>query len=324
MSDERDGEIVVEVALESLLRQWDALADWLRIEAADLKHADNLERAARAWTQNGRGDEWLLPGSRLADAESLAAKPGFRERLAPTREYLVASRQREDEHLAEERRRHEADLQAAREREEAAKALAAAETQAKEDAQRHASALRRRTRFLRAALAMMIIAALVAGVLFVRERKSEQEAVARSRDAAALALIANSQLMLSGAFPGVADDVLGMQLVLAARSFPSRNSGDFALLNAMNQQRDVLKIIPTWGEPYAVAFSPDGKRLVVTDGDSIGLWNAETWEGLGYFGEGHDSEVISVAYNPDGKRLDLGRQRRHGAVVGRRNPRTDR
>ena len=48
--DKRDGEVVVEVALESLLRQWDALADWLRIEAVDLKHADNLERAARAWT----------------------------------------------------------------------------------------------------------------------------------------------------------------------------------------------------------------------------------------------------------------------------------
>ena len=42
--------------------------------------------------QNGCGDEWLLPGSRLADAESLAAKPGFRERLNPTREFLLASR----------------------------------------------------------------------------------------------------------------------------------------------------------------------------------------------------------------------------------------
>ena len=82
--DERDGEVVVEVALESLLRQWDSLADWLRIEAGDLKDADNLERAARAWRQNSCSDEWLLPGSRLADAESLAAKPGFRERLNPT------------------------------------------------------------------------------------------------------------------------------------------------------------------------------------------------------------------------------------------------
>ena len=33
LKDERDGEVVVEVALESLLRQWDALAGWLREEA---------------------------------------------------------------------------------------------------------------------------------------------------------------------------------------------------------------------------------------------------------------------------------------------------
>jgi hypothetical protein len=136
--------------------------DWLTIEAADLKHADNLERAARAWTENGCGDEWLLPGSRLTDAESLAAKPGFGAR--PTREFLLASRRSEDLRVVDERRRHEADLQAARERQEAAEALAAAEGRAKEDAQRHASVLRRRTHVLRAVLALVVIAALVARV----------------------------------------------------------------------------------------------------------------------------------------------------------------
>ena len=32
VKDEREGEVVVEVALESLLRQWDTLAQWLREE----------------------------------------------------------------------------------------------------------------------------------------------------------------------------------------------------------------------------------------------------------------------------------------------------
>ena len=36
----RDGQTVVEVALESLLRQWRELAAWLRDEAQDLKDAD--------------------------------------------------------------------------------------------------------------------------------------------------------------------------------------------------------------------------------------------------------------------------------------------
>ncbi len=177
--DERDGEVVVEVALESLLRQWDSLAEWLRVESVDLKDADNLERAARAWRQNGCSDEWLLPGSRLADAESLSAKPGFRERLNPTRDFLLASR----------RVRGSSDLprnaDGTRLNCRPHKPLAAAETQAKEDAERHASALRRRNWILRAALALAVIAAVVAGLLNVRATKAEE----RSRDAAANLLI---------------------------------------------------------------------------------------------------------------------------------------
>ena len=77
VKDERDGSVVVEVALESLLRQWDTLAQWLREEATDLKGADALDQAARAWAQNGFKDDWLLEGARLTDAEALAAKSGF-------------------------------------------------------------------------------------------------------------------------------------------------------------------------------------------------------------------------------------------------------
>ena len=44
--DTRDCQTVVEVALESLLRQWRELAAWLRDEAQDLKDADILEREA--------------------------------------------------------------------------------------------------------------------------------------------------------------------------------------------------------------------------------------------------------------------------------------
>ena len=306
VKDTRDGQAVVEVALESLLRQWDALADWLRIEAVDLKHADNLERAARAWTENGCGDEWLLPGSRLTDAESLAAKPGFGARLNPTREFLLASRRSEDQRVVDERRRHEADLQAARERQEAAEALAAAEGRAKEDAQRHASVLRRRTHVLRAVLALVVIAALVAGFLFVRASRAEARADERLRNAVATTLLANAQLLLSGTYPGVADDVLGMQLVLAARSFPSDVKGDQTLLNAVTQERNVVKIIKTSGDPYTVAFSPDGKRLAVADGNSIGLWNTETWQRIGDYMSGSGSEVMSVAFSPDGKRIAAG------------------
>jgi hypothetical protein len=150
VKDERDGEIVVEVALESLLRQWDTLAQWLREEATDLKGADALDQEARAWAQNGFKDDWLLEGARLKDAEALAAKSGFRKRLNNAREFLLASRQRED-------RRAEAALRAARERHEAAMALAAEEGRAKQDAQR-------RARVLRSVLVVTAVIAVLAAV----------------------------------------------------------------------------------------------------------------------------------------------------------------
>ena len=105
VKDTRDGQTVVEVALESLLRQWRELAAWLRDEAQDLKDADSLERAAADWQASGRNESWLLEGTRLAEAETLAAKPGFRDRLDPTRDYLQASRSRENDRIEAEKQR---------------------------------------------------------------------------------------------------------------------------------------------------------------------------------------------------------------------------
>ena len=75
--DQRGGEVVVEIALESLLRQWDDLAGWLRDQREDLKAAGALEHNAAAWEAAHRSPDWLLTGTRLADAE-LIAKPGYR------------------------------------------------------------------------------------------------------------------------------------------------------------------------------------------------------------------------------------------------------
>lgn len=79
---ERDGQVVVEVALESLLHQWDELAEWLRVEASDLSEADAVERAVVGWERSGRHDDWLLDGTRLAEAETLSTRPGFGERTS--------------------------------------------------------------------------------------------------------------------------------------------------------------------------------------------------------------------------------------------------
>ncbi|MFD8099493.1 TIR domain-containing protein [Nocardia fluminea] len=304
VKDERDGAVVVEVALESLLRQWDTLADWLRVEAADLEAADNLERAAQAWEQNGRRAEWLLSGSRLTDAESLATAPGFRERLNPVRGLLLASRRAEDERVDEERRHREDELRAARERQQAAETLAATEGRAKEDAQRSARALRRRSRILRAALAVTIIAALVAGLLWVRADRAQERAVAENRHATVLALSANSQLMLSGRWPGKSDDILGMQMAMAAYRIPTDNKPEFALINAVHQQGKLRKIAYMNNAAVSsVTYSPDGKRIAAAGGSEIQIRDSMTWEPIGALMAGHKSEVTRIAFSPDGTRL---------------------
>ena len=108
--DERDGEVVIEVALESLLRQWDDLAAWLRDERKNLIAADDIQRSATAWDAHDRDPGWLLTGSRLTDAETLAAATGYHDRLEkqPARDYLAASRVAENaklqRYLREQRR----------------------------------------------------------------------------------------------------------------------------------------------------------------------------------------------------------------------------
>ena len=115
VKDQRDGQVVVEVALESLLRQWDELAEWLREQRHELQVADDVERADTAWKSNGKDPAWLLAGSRLADAEKVVSSATFTQRMNPVREYLDASRQSENDRLAaEEERRHCRTTQCAR------------------------------------------------------------------------------------------------------------------------------------------------------------------------------------------------------------------
>ena len=150
VKDQRGGEGVVEVALESLLRQWDDLADWLRDQREDLIAADALERNSAAWEAKDRNPDWLLTGSRLADAETLASKEGFRGRLAKTRDYLAASRHSENQRIEREEEQRQAELRNAQER--------------RQIAEIHAADLRRRASVLRSVLAGMAVVVFVIAV----------------------------------------------------------------------------------------------------------------------------------------------------------------
>ena len=215
LSDMRDGEQVVEVTHESLLRQWGTLAEWLKDEGEDLKEADRLEQAAAAWIRSGKKSDWLMEGERLTISEALAAKPGYRRRLEPAAEFLLCSRQRETQRkeaeerqrqaelvaaqekqaaaeeqqritarLAEaERKKAEAELLAARDREAAAETLAAEQLQATERAQADAIRLKRRAKQLLGAAFVAVILTVAAGYGFYNAEAEKERALAAQRQA---------------------------------------------------------------------------------------------------------------------------------------------
>ena len=303
----RDGQTVVEVALESLLRQWRELAAWLRDEGEDLKDADSLQRAAADWNTSGHNESWLLAGSRLADAETLAAKPRFRDRLDNTRDYLAASRQRENDRIA---------------------------------------ALRKRSRILVALLAVTAIVAVVAVALGLQANQERQQSDARFREATSLRMVSEARAMLAGTRPGGQVRAY-QQLVAARRLAQTPDDGPLLnvlpemvnLIKIVAAQHKVSSVafspdgqrmasgswdtdntVRLWdaatGQPIgapltghtdpvnSVAFSPDGTRIVSGSWDkTVRVWDANTGEPIGPPLTGHTEEVSGAEFSPDGKRI---------------------
>ncbi len=284
VKDTRDGQAVVEVALESLLRQWDELAQWLREQRQELKNADDLERTAASWANSDHDPTWLLSGTRLIDAEALAASPGFRQRLASAADFLQASREAEDARLdAEEQRRH-AELRAARERQNLA--------------EQHAADLRRRSHVLRGVLAVTAVVAVIAVAGFLWANSASDRAHRQFLDATSLRLQSDAQGLLSGARPG--GDERGLQEILIANKLAS-SPDETALHDALVDVAQTVKIIDTPGVVYGVRFSPDGQRIAAADGaGGVHLWDAESARSVADNAAAHSGEATAVAFSPDG------------------------
>jgi WD40 repeat protein len=290
--DTRDGEVVVEVGLESLLRQWAELASWLREQRHNLKAAQDLENVSAAWEANDRSPDWLLAGARLVDAEMLAGASGFGERLATARDYLVACREAENRRLQAEDEHRRAELQAAEE-----KARHAEERQATAEA--HSADLHRRSRVLRIVLAATAVVAVIAVVVGVVAVVARRDAQGRFREATSLRLATDAQSMLARNRPG--GDVRALQQITVAASLAPR-AVYAALYEAVVKLATTRKIIDT--PANSAAFDPGGHRLVTGGPDgTVALWNGDTGVPIGEPLTGHVDWITSVAFSPDGHRF---------------------
>lgn len=276
--DPDSGERVVEVAHEALIDNWPRLRGWVDEVRGHLLEHRRLTTAAREWEQEARHGDWLLQGRPLEDAEALTAAIGDGE---------------VDLHLSIA----EQDLVAA--------SLATRQQQRAKEAERRAQeeTLERRSRVrLRALVAVVTVAALVAGTLWVAaDRRADITAV--------------NELVAESAAVVESDPDLGLLIALAAHdrwqagpAMPSH--GVEAALHAGIEEQRLVAHFPDAGKVLDV--TADGDLFVATRSESrsgpdllLDLHDTTTGAIVRTFAIDGDDEP-SAAFSPDGRVLVAG------------------
>ena len=273
--DPRTGEPTVELAHEALLTAWPRLNRWIDAARDDLRTERRLAASARDWVEADRDSSFLLAGSRLEQAEAWEAGSG----LAVTpeeRQYLEASR------AERERRRADEEARAAHERE----------------------LERRSVRRLRAVVAVLAAAALIAAGLTVFARNQAGRAEREERNATARELAAASVANLE--VDPERSILLALEAIEATRSVDGDvlPEAEGALHAAVTASRIQLTVSGVGGQ---VDWSPQG--VFVTEGPEntglIDIRDAATGETVRRW-TGHDPEnndINDVRFSPDGSML---------------------
>jgi outer membrane protein assembly factor BamB len=275
----------VEVAHEALLREWRRLRQWLDDSRADVRMQRILAHAAAEWLLADRDASFLLRGSRLEQFEGWAAGTGL-ALTADERAFLDASLAARDARRADEvaRLAHEAALE------------------------------RRAFNRLRALVAVLLIAVLVAGGLTLFAFNQSQVARRQAVEAHSLALAAAAERALSENSP-----VLALALALEANRIDNPPVPAQGTLYKAAYARDRNRLEGDFDAVRSVAFSPDGRTALyggttarASGGDTTpsdtSLILSDIATGEAVWRRAAPAAVESVAFNPDGKTVLSGLQ----------------
>ena len=275
LSFDRDAatrEPTVEVAHEALLHEWARLREWVDGAREDLRTEWQLAQVADEWAEAGRDRSFLASGARLERFEAL--RTGGSVALSPLEDEFVAAALAERDRLAaaeEARRRHEQELE------------------------------RRSWRRLRALVAVLAVAALVAASLSAvtlrqSDRLRDQVRITTARELASAA-VANLDVDPERSI------LLALEAVEATRSVDGSvlPEAEEALRRAVKSSR-LLLTVPHGG--LDLAISADGARFVTsgadpTDHDAI-VWDTSTGAQLAVLA-GPAAGRPAVAFSPAGR-----------------------
>ena len=250
------GEGTAEVAHEVLIREWPTLRAWLEEDRAGILLHRQLGDAARLWAGGGREAGDLYRGTRLAAAVEWAqSQPDALN--ATERAFLDAS-------VAESERDRRTQLRA-----------------------------NRRLRLLLAGVALLLVAAVIAGVLALRQGGRARDS-ARTADAQRLGAEA------------LVDDRLDRSLLLAqaGRELDDSIATRGYLLSALVRRPAAIGVMQGDGDPLlALALSPGGRMLAAGDDNgTVALLDTRTRERIGGPLQ-LNLEVGGVDFSPDGRLL---------------------
>ncbi|MEG8181475.1 hypothetical protein GZH49_23520 [Nocardia terpenica] len=154
------------------------------------------------------------------------------------------------------------------------------------------------------AFAVILTLALVAAVGLWQAVQARNLAEARTREAVAQRLLAESQAMIGGARPG--GDVRAFKELLMSRAI-SGGSTDYALIDALYKRSALESVVETPTTILQVVYRPDGKMVVTSgaDDNSIRMWDVGTGRQVGEL-DGHTGTVAALAVTGDGRQLVSG------------------
>jgi WD40 repeat protein/class 3 adenylate cyclase len=264
LSFDRDpvtGNPTVGVAHEALLVEWARLRGWLEAAREDLRAQRRLAASVREWLDAGREHSFLVAGSRLEQFEGWRESSGLGA-TPEEREFLEAS-------LSERERRRALE--------------------------------RRSVRRLRALVAVLTVAALLAGAMTVfaftqRGRAQREGRLAAARELAAAA-VANLDVDPERSI------LLAMEAVKRTRSVDGSvlPEAEEALHRAVGASRIVSSFPGAGGD---VDWSPKGVFVTegVEDSGIIDIRDVATGKSVQTF-KGHLVDINFVAFSPDGSLL---------------------